>query len=89
MFLNPDRLKRCSDNSIFIDRNGKYFGLILDYLRNNCSLPEITDEYTQLMFEKELNFWKLTAIYHPDFPKLEEITLSEPDTDSDEAFSKW
>ena len=85
-FSNPAKLKFQPDGSVFIDRNGKYFELILDYMRNDCMLPHFSDEHTQLMFEKELDFWKLTAIYHPDFPKLEEITLSDPETDSEDAF---
>jgi hypothetical protein len=89
MFLNISQVKIQPDGSVFIDRNGKYFELVLDYLRNDCSLPEITDEYTQLMYERELDFWKLTAIHHPDFPKLEEIILSDPETKSDEAYDKW
>lgn len=88
-FSNPSKLKFQSDGSIFIDRNGKYFELILDYLRNDCSLPDLHDEQAQLMFEKELDYWKLTAIYHPDFAKLEEITLQDPETDSDDAFQRW
>lgn len=59
LFTKPRRLKKKEQNKVYIDRNGKYFGLVLDYLKNNMQVPNIENEYDQYMFRKELKFWKI------------------------------
>lgn len=40
-FEDPSKMQKLKDGKIFIDRNGKIFGMIIDYLRNDCTLPII------------------------------------------------
>jgi hypothetical protein len=35
------------EKSIFINRNPKTFGYVLDFLRNDCEISKISDEYEQ------------------------------------------
>lgn len=45
------------EKSIFINRNPKTFGYVLDFLRNDCEISKISDEYEQNQFELELKYW--------------------------------
>ena len=54
-----------------------------------ASLEALCDLGTSRERLGELNYFRLTPLYHPDFAKLEEITLQQPDTSSDLAIDKW
>ena len=43
---------------VFLDRNGKIFEALLDYLRNGREeLPNFSERFDQQRFEQELKFW--------------------------------
>lgn len=50
-------LKKINDE-VFIDRDGKTFEMLINYLRNDRDVfPEFVDKNTQNMFMKELHYW--------------------------------
>jgi hypothetical protein len=57
---NLDPLKKDKDGNIFIDRNGKLFEYILEYLRSD-TVPKYEDvDYKQLLVEAE--FYKIAPL---------------------------
>ena len=57
LFNNQHNLKT-HKGRIFIDRDGKAFGMILSYLRNN-KIPFFENKEHAIMFYDEANYWKL------------------------------
>ena len=47
------------NGKIFLDRNPKAFGLVLDFLRNDQEEIKIEDPVLRNLFENELKFWGL------------------------------
>lgn len=46
------------DQSIFLDRDGKTFQTLINYLRNERKIyPEFESQNEQRLFSEELNFW--------------------------------
>lgn len=57
LFSERHPLKKI-DDEVFIDRDGKTFELLINYLRNDRDVfPEFVDKNTQNMFMKELHYW--------------------------------
>jgi len=43
---------------VFLDRDGKTFETLLNYLRNDRKVfPEFSDKNSEIHFYKELHFW--------------------------------
>ena len=60
MFSGNHELRVLEDGSIFLDRDGKIFGYLVNYLRNNRETwPEFTDPNDEVQFLKELDWWKV------------------------------
>ena len=59
MFSGDISLQRQEDGCYFIDRNPQVFAMVLDFLRNNCRIPVIKDEYLKESFDMELAYWNL------------------------------
>ena len=48
------------DDKIFIDRDGKVFELLINYLRNEGRVfPKFTNDHDLKMFVAELEFWQI------------------------------
>ena len=69
------------DGRVFIERNGKVFGLLLDFLRESM-IPIFKNQYLRTQFELEIEYWQmqkshtfLKASYHS---KLREIFMEAP-----------
>ena len=64
MFSGRHSLRKLKDGSVFIDRDGTYFRIILNYLRGNISskadLPDDALVLSDLF--KEVNYYQLTAL---------------------------
>ena len=59
MFSGLHELK-VIDNQVFLDRDGKAFQHLVNYLRNDRELlPEFNDPNDENQFYKELDFWKV------------------------------
>jgi|TARA_B110000305_G_C19131690_1_gene489242 hypothetical protein len=57
MFSGMHELKKV-DQSIFLDRDGKTFQTLINYLRNERKIyPEFESQNEQRLFSEELNFW--------------------------------
>ena len=53
------------DEEVFLDRDGTTFQHLVNYLRNDREvLPEFSDRNDELMFFKELDFWKVPVKSH-------------------------
>lgn len=64
------------DDCVFIDRDPKYFKLMIDYLRNNQKYPNLSDTDYEL-FELELDYWQIKPI-ESTIEKLRKIFKSPP-----------
>ena len=59
MFNGMHDLKKI-DDSVFLDRDGKTFQYLVNYLRNDRTVfPEFMDKNDEIHFFKELDFWKV------------------------------
>jgi len=59
MFNGMHELKKI-DNEVFLDRDGRTFQYLVNYLRNNREVfPEFVDPNDEIHFFKELDFWKI------------------------------
>ena len=57
MFSGLHDIKKV-DDSIFLDRDGKTFQSLVNYLRNDRKVyPEFDNSNEQRLFTEELNFW--------------------------------
>ena len=82
MFNGLQELK-IIDNEVFLDRDGKTFSHLVNYLRNDRELmPEFYDQNEEKQFYKELEFWKVPLKYgkppqfeqSQSYPKVVNIT---------------
>ena len=63
MFNGCHELKKI-DDEVFLDRDGKTFLNVVNYLRNDREVfPEFSDKNDELHFFKELDFWKIDTKY--------------------------
>ena len=57
LFSDMHELKKVEDE-VFLDRDGKTFETLINYLRNNRKVfPEFTDKNSENHFYKELHYW--------------------------------
>jgi len=57
MFSGMHEIKKVED-SVFLDRDGKTFQTLINYLRNDRKIyPEFDNQNDQRLFVEELNFW--------------------------------
>ena len=61
MFSGNYNLEIDQDNFVFVNRNPKVFGYVLDYLRNDCKPINFDDKATKQLFNLELKHWKLDS----------------------------
>lgn len=64
MFSGRHSIRKLEDGSVFIDRDGTYFRIILNYLRGNIlSIADLPDDARTLSdLFKEVNYYQLTAL---------------------------
>ena len=71
MFSGRHSIRKLKDGSVFIDRDGTYFRIILNYLRGNilsrADLPD--DAHTLSDLFKEVYYYQLTALQNIIKPK--------------------
>lgn len=70
MFNGLHELKKI-EGEVFLDRDGKTFQYLVNYLRNDREVfPEFMDRNDEIHFFKELDFWKVpvkpTSKHHPN-----------------------
>ena len=59
LFNEMHELKKVNDE-VFLDRNGKTFETLIDYLRNDRKVfPEFEDRNEENYFFKELHYWNI------------------------------
>ena len=59
LFNDMHELKKV-DGEVFLDRNGKTFETLIDYLRNDRRVfPEFEDKNQENYFFKELHYWNI------------------------------
>ena len=64
MFNGLHELKKI-DEEVFLDRDGKTFQFLVNYLRNDREVfPEFVDPNDEIHFFKELDFWKIPTRQH-------------------------
>jgi hypothetical protein len=64
MFNGLHELKKI-DGEVFLDRDGRTFLHLVNYLRNNREVfPEFMDRNDEIHFFKELEFWKIPTTGH-------------------------
>lgn len=80
LFFEPWNLKKTKDDKIFIDRDPRFFGHMLQYLRNDFRPLKLESEYDQQELAKELEFWQVTKDHHPKFIELKKIFETQPDS---------
>ena len=75
MFTGMHELKKVED-SVFLDRDGKTFQTLVNYLRNNRRVyPEFDNQNDQRLFTEELSYWGIKddsieeKRLHSKFPK--------------------
>ena len=57
MFEDLSKLDYKPDGSVFLDRDGDIFLLVINYLRNNCQTINFKDQNQNNDFVDELAFW--------------------------------
>ena len=68
-------LKRI-DDAIFLDRNGKIFEAMIDYLRDDrVKMPRFSELNDQIRFTNELKFWGMAPYYTSQKPS-QTVTLN-------------
>ena len=61
-FKGVVELKKDEKGEVFLDRDGKSFETLVNYLRNDRKVfPEFNDKKTEKNFFKELHFWGIPA----------------------------
>jgi len=61
MFSDMHELKKI-DDEVFLDRDGKTFETLVNYLRNDRKVfPEFEDKNRENYFFKELHFWGIDS----------------------------
>ena len=51
------------DDKIFLDRDGKTFQNLINYLRNDCVIyPKFETDYDEKMFKAELSYWNIQNV---------------------------
>lgn len=50
---------RTVNGSVFIDRDADIFPMVVSYLRNGLSYPDIADSLLRERFTKELDYWSI------------------------------
>lgn len=64
MFSGMHELKKI-EGEVFLDRDGKTFQYLVNYLRNNREVwPEFMDRNDEIHFFKELEYWKVPTTGH-------------------------
>lgn len=64
MFNGMHDLKKINEE-VFLDRDGRTFQHLVNYLRNNRDVfPEFTDPNDEIHFFKELDWWKIPTKQH-------------------------
>jgi len=64
MFNGMHELKKI-EGEVFLDRDGKTFLNLVNYLRNDREVfPDFMDRNDEIHFFKELDFWKIPTKYH-------------------------
>ena len=59
MFNGMHELKKI-DDAVFLDRDGRTFQYLVNYLRNDRTVfPEFMDKNDEIHFFKELDYWKI------------------------------
>jgi hypothetical protein len=59
LFSDKVELKKI-DDEVFLDRDGKTFETMLNYLRNDRKVfPDFTTKQEENMFFKELHYWEI------------------------------
>lgn len=57
---HEEELKKQDNGSYFIDRNGKIFEAMIDYLRSDRKVfPTYSELHDQQLFEEEINYWQI------------------------------
>jgi len=60
LFNQMHMLKYTDDKEVFLDRDGRTFETLLNYLRNDRKIfPDFKERQDENMFFKELHFWKI------------------------------
>ena len=81
MFSGRHSIRKLKDGSVFIDRDGTYFRIILNYLRGNilsrADLPD--DALTLSDLFKEVNYYQLTALQDIIKPKKKAVCQGDID----------
>ena len=81
MFSGRHSIRKLKDGSVFIDRDGTYFRIILNYLRGNISskadLPDDALVLSDLF--KEVNYYQLTALQGIIKPKKNAVSQKDID----------
>jgi len=81
LFSEMHELKKVNEE-VFIDRDGKTFETLVNYLRNNRKVfPEFENKNEENMFHKEVNYWgidKHNAMWQENYlNKLDKSKLNE------------
>jgi hypothetical protein len=77
MFNGMHELKKI-DDEVFLDRDGKTFLNVVNYLRNDRQVfPESGDKNDELQVFKELDFWKIESLHGQ--PKAKYKTVHKTD----------
>ena len=68
MFNGMHDLKKI-DDKVFLDRDGKTFQYLVNYLRNDRQVfPEFMDHNDEIHFFKELEYWKIPTRHNTPKP---------------------
>ncbi len=80
MFSGQHVLKTI-DNEVFLDRDGKTFLNLVNYLRNDREVfPDFMDRNDELHFFKELEYWKIPTKGNPKPQKKQNNSPGTPGT---------
>ena len=79
MFLNVHDMRKNQDGFIFLDRDGKTFLNIVNWLRNDRrNFPAFETKLEQDLFLQELNYWKLNEDMKPGVKALSRRKSTSP-----------
>ena len=78
MFSGRHTLRANKDGAIFIDRDADSFSLLITYLRNNCKMPQIKEDYLREKFEIELDYWGIEDSNQDKLNQLQEVFAEPP-----------
>ena len=76
LFSGKIELNTLADGRIFLDRNPKVFGMMIDYLSNDSVIGPIKDELKMSQFKTELEHWKIRNNFKK--AKMQEDLLTQP-----------